>query len=120
MSRDAAGDGKGRKLRKDSSRMEQQRQERERFRQEILHHVRNLAEEMNLRLLLDGEPNPVGEDDVLFVESITVTGIAYPVNRRKSYWGRMRSSMKKAFTYIHRLLWPKCKSTGDHAPQQLR
>ena len=98
--------------------LEQMKLEREGYRREILLHARELATEINLRLLSDGELK--GEDSVFFVESVTVTGIAYPVKRRKSFLGRIRLSMKKAFTYIHRLLRPKCKSTGDRAPQQLR
>ena len=98
--------------------LEQLKLEREHYQQEILLHARELATEINLRLLLDRELKD--EKSVFFVESVTVTGIAYPVKRRKSFWGRMRSSMKKAFTYINRLLRPKRRSTGDRAPQQLR
>lgn len=95
MSRDTAGDREGAKHRKGSSQMDQQELERELLRQEILFHARSLAEEMNLRLLLDGEPNPVGEDDVLFVESVTVTSIVYPVKRKRNFFSRIKSFFKK-------------------------
>lgn len=90
---------------------------RERFRRDILLHAQELAAEMNLRLLLDGE---VTKDRMLFVESVTVTGIAYPVKREKNLGERIQHALKKAFTYIGRLLHFGRGSAGHRAPKKLR
>lgn len=102
--------------------LEQRRLEMERLKQEVLLHAQELAAEMNLRLLLDGETVEGGEDEMLFVESVIVTGIAYPVKRRKSLFGRAKSLMKKILTYMVRLPGPKLRRTRTRrqAPQQLR
>ena len=45
---------------------------------EILNHAQQLAQEMNLRMLPEWE---VG-GEILFVESVTVTSIRYPVRKQ--------------------------------------
>ena len=75
--------------------LEERRLEIGRFQREIFAHAQNLAAEMNLRLMLDEEIGLRGEDSILFVESVVVTTIAYPMQRRKSYFQRAKSFLRR-------------------------
>ena len=88
--------------------MEQLALERERLRQDIFLHAQELAAEMNLRLLLDRELGLGGEKNVFYVESVTVTSIIYPVERRQGFFTRLKSMLKKVL------------SKGRHASKKLR
>lgn len=56
---------------------QEQIEEQNRIRREILQYTQELAEEINLRLLLDQEEN------LLFLESIAVTEICFPKPQKK-------------------------------------
>ena len=64
--------------------------EQDRIRREILRYTQELAEEINLRLLLDREmPQRCLQDtflpeNILFLESITVTEIRFPEPQKES------------------------------------
>ena len=88
--------------------MEQLALERERLQQDILLHAQELAAEMNLRLFLDRELGLGGEENMFYVESVTVTNIIYPVERREGFFARIKSKLRKAL------------SKGRHAPKKLR
>lgn len=62
--------------------------EKELLEREILLWARELAWEMNLRLLLDDELGLGKEDRILFVESVSVTGIQSPVERKSVKKGK--------------------------------
>ena len=81
--------------------LEERRLEIERFQREVFTHAQNLAAEMNLRMMLDEELGFGGEDSILFVESVIITTIAYPVQRRKSYFQRAKSLLRKICSMIH-------------------
>lgn len=63
--------------------------EKELLEREILLWARDLAWEMNLRLLLDEELGVGKEDRILFVESVSVTGIQVPAERKSVKKGQM-------------------------------
>lgn len=88
--------------------------------QDILLHAQELAEEMNLRLLLDRELGLGEEKNVFYVESVTVTSILYPIERRENFFTRIKSTFKETLTYFGGLLHPKRRSKGRHAPKKLR
>lgn len=98
--------------------MEQLDLERERLQQDIFLHAQELAAEMNLRLLLDRELGLGGEKNVFYVESVTVTGIIYPLKRREGFFTRIKSKFKDILTYFGGLLHPKRRSKGHHAPKE--
>lgn len=98
--------------------MEQLNLERERLRQDIFLHAQELAAEMNLRLLLDRELGLGGGKKVFYVESVTVTSIIYPVERRQGFFARIRSKFKDTITYFGGLLHPKRRSKGRHTPKE--
>lgn len=108
-------------------------EERERNRRYILLHGEEMAEELNLRLILEAEPgislgNKVSlqkllsengldslwgelcnQGEILFVESITVTDIWYPSEKKKAGFlmqmkKKLQSHLQRIFTYIRRLL----------------
>ena len=128
MSREAAGCREGYSQRRsgfsrgDNSRkeqaMEQLALEKERLQQDILLHAQELAAEMNLRLLLDRELGLGGGKKVFYVESVTVTSIIYPVERREGFFARIKSKFKDTLTYFGGLLHPKRRSKGHHAPKE--
>lgn len=93
--------------------LKQRQQEMEWFRHEIFLHAKELASEMNLRLLLDGEVDPRGEERMLFVESVVVTGIAYPVEHRTGFLDSIKLLLKRIFTYMTWLLRPKHGAAGS-------
>lgn len=92
--------------------LKQRGQEMERLQQEIFLHAKELASEMNLRLLLDGEMGPEEEERMLFVESVIVTGIAYPVEHRPSFLDSMKLLLRRIITYMTRFLHPKHGAAG--------
>lgn len=63
--------------------------EKELLEREILLWARDLAWEMNLRLLLDDELGLGKEDRILFVESVSVTGVRSPVERKSVKKGKI-------------------------------
>lgn len=66
-------------------------QEQEKYiRMQILAHAQSLAEEMNLRMLLQGDI----PQHVLFVESVTVTDIVFPETRVGFFRSLGRSLMR--------------------------
>lgn len=95
--------------------MEQLALERERLQQDILLHAQELAAEMNLRLLLDRELGLGGEENMFYVESVTVTNIIYPVERRQGFFAWIKSKFKDTLTYFGGLLHPKSRRKGRHA-----
>ena len=64
------------------------REEQERIRQKILLHAEELAEEMNLRLMLDLQPDAefwrAGEKMWTWVESIIIIGLKFPSKTKKT------------------------------------
>ena len=112
-----SGFSRGDSSRKEQA-MEQLALERECLQQDILLHARELAAEMNLRLLLDRELGLGEEKNVFYVESVTITSIIYPVERREGFFTRIKSKFKDILTYFGRLLHPKRRSKGRHAPKE--
>lgn len=81
--------------------------EKELLEREILLWARDLAWEMNLRLLLDDELGLGKEDRILFVESVSVTGIQSPAKRKSGKKGK-KSLFERIKLYFKRkkeLLW---------------
>lgn len=71
--------------------------EQERVKQEILFHAKELAAEMNLRLLLEQET----QGEVLFVESIAVMDISYPQEQKKAgFFARMLCRIRRLAYHI--------------------
>lgn len=68
---------KKKKLSAKKQREQEIKQGQESICREILRHAQTLAEEMNVRLLLE-----TGAGDVLFVECVTVTDIRFPDSRK--------------------------------------
>lgn len=76
------------------------RQEKEDMCREILLHARTLADEINLRMLMETEA-----EEMLFVECITVTQIHFPDSRKnilkriaawlRQIWERFRNTLKR-------------------------
>lgn len=81
--------------------------EKELLEREILLWARDLAWEMNLRLLLDEELGLGKEDRILFVESISVTGIQGPAKRKSGKKGEesLFERIKLYFKRKKELLW---------------
>ena len=92
--------------------LKQRRQEMEFLQHEIFLHVEELASEMNLRLLLDGEVGLGEKERMLFVESVIVTDIAYPAEHRRNFLDSVKLFLKRIFTYMTRLLRPKRGAAG--------
>lgn len=84
--------------------------EKELLEREILLCARELAWEMNLRLLLDDELGLGKEDRILFVERVSVTGIRSPAERKsvkkgkKSLFERIKLYFKRKKESLWQLL----------------
>lgn len=63
---------------------QKRREEQETVRREILLHAQGLAEEINLRLLAE-EPALTGGQEVLFAESVAVTDICFPPEKKSRF-----------------------------------
>lgn len=92
---------KDKKKKRSAKQREQEiRQEKEDMRREILLHARTLADEINLRMLMEIEA-----EEMLFVECITVTQIHFPDSRKnilkriaawlRKTWERFRNTLKR-------------------------
>lgn len=84
--------------------------EKELLEREILLWARELAWEMNLRLLLDEELGLGKEERILFVESVSVTGVRSPAKRKsvkkgkKSLFERIKQYFKRKKESLWQLL----------------
>lgn len=78
--------------------------EKELLEREILLWAGELAWEMNLRLLLDGELGLGKEERILFVESVSVTDIHCPVKRKRSLFDRIKLILKRKKGFLWQLL----------------
>lgn len=75
-------------------------QEQRRICREIFLYTQELTEEMNLRLLLDWQAL-CNVQDMLYVESIAVTGVRFPNPQRKpGFLARMGKKVTEIFTRI--------------------
>ena len=61
--------------------LQERGEEQERVRREILRQAETLAEELNLRLLTEQKTDA----EILFVESVTVTDICFPTEKKHRF-----------------------------------
>lgn len=75
------------------------REEQERIRQKIFLHAEELAEEMNLRIMMDLQPDAecwrAGKKMWIWVESINIIGLEFPSKTKKTKKPKKKKGWKK-------------------------